>query len=152
MSLNHFWQTTTPLQTQASRYHIERHPLLSFAEPPYPWHKRHQRQHTLYHYLARGHCTKACQKSSTGSKAPGPDAISNVILKFLPDSTHDFVFTIFKVTAKHNYTPKKWWISNTNLIYNPNKTNSYSPANFNPISLINCMLKLWTSILTIIET
>jgi hypothetical protein len=65
-----------------------------------------QAQYSLDHYLTRGHYTLAYQGASTG-KAPGPDAmLFNEIIKFLPDTTHDLIFALFQVMAKHSYTPK----------------------------------------------
>ncbi len=54
--------------------------------------------------------------------------------------------------ARYNYTPKKWCTSATKLIYKPNKTYPDNPSNYRPIALMNCILKLWTSILTSIGT
>ena len=54
--------------------------------------------------------------------------------------------------AKDNYTPSKWYISATKLIYKPNKIDPNNPSNYRPITLMNCVLKLWTSILTIMGT
>ena len=93
----------------------------------------------------------AYQKASAG-KAPGPDALSNEIIKFLPKTAHDLIFILFQLMARHSYTPKKWCVSATKLIYKPNKTDPHNPANYRPIALMNCILKLWTSILTILGT
>jgi hypothetical protein len=38
-------------------------------------------------------------------------------------------------------------MSATQLIYKPNKTDPHNPANYRPIALMNCNLKIWTSIL-----
>ncbi len=54
--------------------------------------------------------------------------------------------------AKHSYTPRKWCISATKLIYKPNKTDPNNPTSYRPIALTNCILKIWTSILTTIGT
>jgi hypothetical protein len=54
--------------------------------------------------------------------------------------------------AKHSYTPKKWCINATKLIYKPNKTDPNIPTNYIPFALMNCILKIWTSILTTIGT
>ncbi len=54
--------------------------------------------------------------------------------------------------AKHSYTPNKWCISATKLIYKPNKTNPNNPNNSRPIALMNYILKIMTSILTTIGT
>ncbi len=83
----------------------------------------------------------AYQKASTG-KAPCPDALPNEIIKFLPDTAHDLIFIMFQLMAKHSYTPKKWYLSATKLIYKPNKTDPHNPSNYRPIALMNCILKL----------
>ena len=85
-------------------------------------------------------------------KALDPDALPNEIIKFLPDTAHDLIFQLFKLMAKHSYTHKKWFIRATKLIYKPNKTDPHNPANYRPIALMGCILKIWTSILTTIET
>jgi hypothetical protein len=69
-------------------------------------------------------------------------------MKRLPEQTHDTIYHLFKLMAKHSYTPKKWCMSATKLIYKPNKTDPNNPSNYRPIALITCILKLWTSILT----
>jgi hypothetical protein len=108
-------------------------------------------QYTLDHYLTRGHYTMAYHKASTG-KAPGPDALPNEIIKFLPVIAHDLIFNLFQLMARHSCKPKKWSVSATRLIYKPSKTDAHNPANYRPIALMNCILKLWTSILTILGT
>jgi len=54
--------------------------------------------------------------------------------------------------AKYSYTPQKVCTSAIKLIYKPNKTDPHNPTNYTPIALMNCILKLWTSILTSIGT
>jgi len=54
--------------------------------------------------------------------------------------------------AKHSYTPRKWCISATKLIYKPNKTDPRNSTNYKPIALMNCILNIWTSILITIGT
>ena len=54
--------------------------------------------------------------------------------------------------AKHSYTPRKWYISATKLIYKPNKTDPNNPTIYISIAHMNCILKIWTSILTTIGT
>ncbi len=45
-----------------------------------------------------------------------------------------------------------WCTSATELIYKPNKTDPHNPSNYRPIAIINCILNIWTSILTGIGT
>jgi len=52
-------------------------------------------------------------------------------------------------TFNHGFTVG--WRS-LKLIFKPNKTDPNNPSNYRPITLKNCILKLWTSILTNIGT
>jgi len=54
--------------------------------------------------------------------------------------------------AKYSYTPNKLCTTATKLIYKPNKTGPHNPTNYRPIAVMNCILKLHTSILTSIGT
>jgi hypothetical protein len=50
--------------------------------------------------------------------------------------------------AKYNYTPKEWCRSATCLLYKTEKKDPHNKAYYRPITLMNSILKLWTSILT----
>jgi hypothetical protein len=50
--------------------------------------------------------------------------------------------------ARYSYTPQQWCTTATKLIYKANKTVPHNPSNYITIALMNCILKLWTSILT----
>jgi hypothetical protein len=65
---------------------------------------------------------------------------------------HDLLYLLFRLMAEYSYTPKKWFTSATKLIYKPNKTDPHDPTNYRPIALMNCIPKLWTSVLTSIGT
>jgi hypothetical protein len=84
-----------------------------------------------------------CQRASTG-KAFGPDALLNEIIKLFPDTAHGLKFTLFKIMAKHNYTPRHRCTSATKLIYKPNKIDPHNPANYRPIALMNYILEILT--------
>ncbi len=71
-----------------------------------------------------------------------PRHLPNEIIKFLLDTAHDLIFTLFKLMANHSYTPKKWCVRATRLIYKPNKSNPHNPSNYRPIALMNYILKL----------
>jgi hypothetical protein len=121
---------------------------------PHSSHKRQKlflEQLLLDRVLTRTQYTMACQRASTG-KAPGPDALPNEVLKYLPENAHDVIFTLFTIMARYSYTPKKWCTSATILIYKPNKKDPRNLAKYRPIALMNYILKIWTSILTIIGT
>jgi hypothetical protein len=44
---------------------------------------------------------------SPEEKAPGPGAITNELIKHLPEATHTLLYTLFQIMAKYNYTPKE---------------------------------------------
>jgi hypothetical protein len=50
-------------------------------------------------HLTKSHYITACQRA-TPRKAPGPDTISNKIIKNLPDAAHDMIFHLFPLMAK----------------------------------------------------
>ena len=75
---------------------------------------------TLDTYITRGHYDRATTRAPEG-KAPGPDAITNELIKHLPETTHTLIYNLFQLMAKHNYTPKEWCRSATCLLYKPNK-------------------------------
>jgi hypothetical protein len=102
---------------------------------------------TLDTYITRGHYDRATTRVPEG-KAPGPDAITNELIKHLPETTNTLIYTLFRIMAKHNYTPKGWCRSATCLPYKPNKKDPHNIAYYRPIPLMNGILKLWTSILT----
>ena len=81
-------------------------------------------------------------------KPPGPDAITNELVKHLPEAAHTLLYKLFQIMAKYNYTPKEWCRSATCLSYTPNKKDPQNIAYYRPIAIINVILKLWTSILT----
>ena len=76
----------------------------------------------------------------------------NEIIKFLPEKAQGVIYSLFTIMAKNSYSPQKWRTSATKLIYKPSKKDPNNPANYRPIALMNCILKLWTSILIIIGT
>ena len=64
-----------------------------------------QQQLPLNEILTRAHYTMACQRASTG-KAPGPDTIPNEVNKFLPEKSHNVMYSLFTIMAIHSYTPQ----------------------------------------------
>ena len=99
--------------------------------------------------LNRGHYNTAIRKLATG-KAPGPDGIPNEIIRYLPTQMHDLIYNFFKLSSRIEYIPYTWCVSATCLIYKPHKQDPHNPGCYRPIALMNCILKLWTSILAII--
>ena len=80
-------------------------------------------------------------------KAPGPDGIPNEIIKHLPESVKHLLYRIFMLMGDTTHTPSNWGLSATCLIFKPNKEDPAHCSSYRPISLMNCILKLWTSTL-----
>ena len=80
-------------------------------------------------------------------KAAGPDKIPNEIIKNLPENAKQAIYSFFLLMAKAAYTPQDWNIAATCLIYKPNKPDPTRCDYYRPISLMNCILKLWTATL-----
>jgi hypothetical protein len=112
-----------------------------------PTHIHSYPQETLDTYITKSHYDRAISRAPPG-KAPGPDAITNELIKHLLEATHIPIFTLFQLMAKHNHTPREWCKSATCLLYKPNKKDPHNIAYYRPIALMNGKLKLRTSILT----
>jgi hypothetical protein len=54
----------------------------------------------------------------------------------------------YSYSWQNTSTQKKKCVSATKLIYKPSKTDPNNPSKYRPIELMNCILKLWTFILT----
>ena len=108
-----------------------------------------QSKETLGKQITKSLYDRAVNRAPPG-KAPGPDAITNELVKHLPEDVHTgtLVYTLFQTMAKHNYTPKERCRSATSLFYKPNKKDLHIIAYYMPIALMNGILKLWNSILT----
>ena len=82
----------------------------------------------------------AIKKTKTHT-SPGPDKISNHMLKNLPDPTLEELVSIFNLSMKSGHVPSAAKISTIIMI--PKKTdNPNSPLNYRPISLTSCLIKL----------
>ncbi len=96
------------------------------------------------------HHEKRLHKSHTPEltgKALGLDAITNELIKHLPEEAHTFIRTLFLIMVKHNYTPTEWCRKSICLLYKPNKKDPHNIFNYRPIALMNGILKILTSIL-----
>ncbi len=83
-------------------------------------------------------------------KAPGPDNISGMLIKHMPQAFHDAVFQLFQTMAITGITPPNWLHSNTILLYG--KNDPLDLTNYRPIALAFALCKLWTSCLSIIAS
>ncbi len=71
-----------------------------------PTHTNPRPPETLDTYITKSHYDRAINRAPPG-KAPGPDAITNELIKHLPEEAHTLIFTLFQLMAKHNYTPRE---------------------------------------------
>ena len=80
------------------------------------------------------------------SPRPGPDAIKNGLLRYLPsplqDTLHNFMILMWMTGA----TPDKWKESEILLLYK--KGDPLLLSNYRPIALANAVYKVWTGLLT----
>lgn len=78
--------------------------------------------------------------------APGPDDISNLLLKKVPFSFHTLLSRLYTSVLHLGYTPKSWKHAHVIMILKPGK-NPRIPANYRPISLTPSISKLFEKIL-----
>jgi hypothetical protein len=81
-------------------------------------------------------------------KAPSPDNIPGVLIKYMPRDFHDAVFQLFQTMTITGITPPNWLHSNTILLYK--KNDLLDLANYRPFALAFALYKLWTSCLNIL--
>ena len=88
--------------------------------------------------------TKAL-KSLKNKTSPGEDTIPYIALKNLPEPALEELTKIFDICLRIGYFPKKWKHTIGKMIQKPNKPKD-NPASYRPISLLNCMGKLFEKI------
>jgi hypothetical protein len=89
-----------------------------------PAHTNPRPPETLDTYITKSHYDRAKSRAPP-DKAHGPDAITNELIKHLPEDAHKLILILFQLVAKHNYTPREWYKSATCLLYKPNKKDSH---------------------------
>ncbi len=75
------------------------------------------------------------------SKAPGPDKITNKIIKLTSDSLVNILHNLYNLCWSKGYHPNLWKIPLSILINKPDKPTN-DPNNYRPIALINCLGKI----------
>ena len=73
--------------------------------------------------------------------APGPDDITNAIIKLLPDSTLKVLLAIINKMWRTGDFPEEWRLATIIPIPKPDKDHA-KPESFRPISLTSCLCKL----------
>lgn len=79
-------------------------------------------------------------------KACGPDGISNILIKNLPNNAISFLTGIFNECLKLGYFPKAWKVARVVAIPKPNKDPTLA-SNYRPISLLNCVGKVFEALI-----
>jgi len=78
--------------------------------------------------------------SSKPSGAPGPDQITNKMLKLIPQNIKSRLEIIFNASLQLSYLPSSWKLSNIKMIHKKGKPKDQINS-FRPISLISCISK-----------
>ena len=84
-------------------------------------------------------------KSIRANSAPGPDKITNHMIKNFPASFLEVVLELFNLTLKCEKIPESWKIASIQMI--PKKNVSSNPTDYRPISLTSCLGKLCEKII-----
>ncbi|KAH9421212.1 hypothetical protein DERP_012785 [Dermatophagoides pteronyssinus] len=82
-------------------------------------------------------------------KAPGPDHITNNMIKHLPSQMISALHQLMLKCLSYGYFPATWRTSYTRIILKPNKTDHFSPSSYRPISLTSHLSKLYEKIVHI---
>jgi hypothetical protein len=80
-------------------------------------------------------------KKLKNNKAPGPDKITNRLIKKLPKRGLDYIQFIINSCLRLNYFPTTWKAASVIPIPKPNK-NRTDPASYRPISLLSSISKI----------
>jgi len=99
----------------------------------------------LLHTIADFPTYKHCVETLSSHKAPGPDAISNDLLKAMPVEFHKELHHILVTMWKERHTPDHWKHSHTVLIHK--KGSPLELNNYRPIALASTLYKLWTRLI-----
>jgi hypothetical protein len=89
-----------------------------------------------------------CLASLSNNKAPGPDGVTNEILKALSTVGKQAIHNMFKLMWQARRTPAQWKQSNTILLYK-NKGTITNLKYYRQIGLEDTIYKLWTRMVTI---
>ena len=76
-----------------------------------------------------------CKRNS-----PGPDEVSNMMLKAIPEIAVSYILKIFNLVWDECYFHEKWRIATIIPVPKPGKDHS-NPSNYRPISLTSCLCK-----------
>jgi Reverse transcriptase (RNA-dependent DNA polymerase) len=100
----------------------------------------------LSEYIMDQSTFHSCCRTLGSGKAPGPDGITNDVIKILPVQVKTMLHKLFIVMWATGHTPDAWKNSDTCMIYK--KGTPTNPLNYRPIGLANTVYKLWTRMVT----
>ena len=86
-------------------------------------------------------------KGIRNNKSPGPDAVINEYLKSSINVMGHLYEKLFNLVFDTGIVPEAWLIGHIKPIYK-NKGNESDPQNYRPITLLSCLGKVFTSILS----
>jgi ribonuclease HI len=81
-------------------------------------------------------------KALPPNKAPGPDKVTDRMLKHLPQQVITYLTSIYQNIINYSYVPKIWCTSKAIFIPKLNKPKKEDPKSFRPICLSNIMFKI----------
>lgn len=91
---------------------------------------------------------KRCIRNLKTRKAPGPDNISNILIKNVPQKCIVLLTKIFNACILLNYFPVVWKTAKVIAISKPGKDTSEATS-YRPISLLPCLGKLFEKLIYI---
>ena len=97
-------------------------------------------------YIQKDEIIKCIQKLKN-NKAGGEDAIINEYIKTTSNQFIEIYEKLFNLIFDTGFIPESWVVGNIIPIYK-NKGESNDPKNFRPITLVSCLGKLFTAILS----
>ena len=122
----------------------------TFFPPPPPVpivpHTCYPEPANVFRYFTRAQIKDAAKKLSA-FKAPGPDRILNVVLKQSIDMLADRLYFIFRAIFELDIYPDEWQESIMVVLHKPGKPSYQEPKAYRPITLLNTLGKLFSSIM-----
>jgi ribonuclease HI/exonuclease III len=88
----------------------------------------------------------SCLKNLKNGKSAGDDGIPYEILKHLPQSAHQLIYSLFTLMWRNGTTPDLWKTCMITLL--PKKAPLSDPNNYRPIGVHVTIYKLWTRVVT----
>lgn len=78
-------------------------------------------------------------------KSPGPDNINYELFKCCSDLGIKLITKLFNLCIKNNNIPKQWKDGTIVMVFK--EGNKFMPENYRPITLLNCIYKIFTNII-----